>query len=245
MRNIRGGTARPYLRKSAPVKYDPADEAEAPKPAVKRPNRQTPIEDKLEPPRSISVRQNALLRSIVPGHVWKCGAFRWEPMAFGVESEKLNERVIDPRVQKQSLMAFRDDPSEPVIYGVAGNPDDTKAKLFAAYLVNTHVEALGSRANVVWHTLYGGFDNALMREYDPVDGKTDPTLLVLSNLTPNSTNVKLEKARDLLERFQNIPRIVICAGEDPMSFLTTRLYSEINALAYFSESLVKKKIEVI
>jgi hypothetical protein len=244
MNEIKGGAKRPYVRKvSQTPKYDPADEAQiAP---VKRTQTASKPVTTEGIPKAIGVKQNTLLRSIVPGHVWKCGAFRWDPMAFGVESEKLNDRIIEPKVQNQSLLSFIEDPAEAIVYGISGNPDDTKAKLFAAYLVNIHLEKLGHRANVVWHTLYGGFDNSLLREYDPIDGKADPTLLVISNLTPASTNVKLEKARDLLQRFVNIPRLVICAGEDPLSFLTTRLYSEVNALAYFSESLVKRKMEII
>jgi len=250
MNEVKGGAKRPYVRKSQVPKYDPADEAQiapvsVPPPKARRAPAKAAAPTDGQVPKTIAVRQNPLLRSIVPGHVWKCGAFRWDPIAFGVESEKLNDRIIESRVQDQSLLSFIEDPAEAVVYGISGNPDDTKAKLFAAFLVSIHLEKLGHKANVVWHTLYGGFDNSLLREYDPIDGKSDPTLIVLSNLTPASTNVKLEKARDLLQRFVNIPRLVICAGEDPLSFLTTRLYSEVNALAYFSENLVKRKIEII
>ena len=246
MNEIKGGTKRPYVRKSTPApKYDPADEAEISTVTVKKaPVRPSPQTTGTNLPTKIAVRSNPTLRAIVPGHVWKQGAFKWDPLPFGPESEKLNERIIEPKVQNSSLLAFLEDVREPVVYGVSGNPDDAKAKLFAAWLVNAHIEALGNAANVVWHTVYGGFDNPLLREYDPVDGKSDPTMLVLTNLTPASTNVKLEKARDLIERFCDIPRIIVSAGEDPLSFLTTRLYSPINALAYFSESLMRKRIEI-
>lgn len=242
MQEIKAGTKRPYTRRASAPKYDPADEAQVVV-AVKR----APRVEKQETggvPTRIVVRPTHTLKSIVPGHVWKQTAFKWDPVPFGPESERLNERVIEPRVQNQSLLSYLEDVREPIVYGVSGNPDDAKAKYFAAYLVAAHLEKLGSKANVVWHTLYGGFNNPLLTEYDPVDGKADPTLLVLSNLTPASTNVKLEKARDLLERFSDIPRIVVIAGEDPLSFLTTRLYSPINALAYFSESLLKKRMEI-
>jgi hypothetical protein len=252
-RGPRGG-----VRAARVPKYDPSEEATAEDiqqasakavktvraiPTARRAEVQQKISNEL--PKRIEVKPSVSLRSVVPGSVWKQGPFKWEPTTFACESEKLNERFIEPRTQNESLLRFMKEPDLPIIYGVTGNPDDAKAKLFAAYLVQLHQQRLGLRANVVWHVVYGGFDNPLLKEYDAIDGKAEPSMLVISNLTPNSPGLKLDKTRDLLERFENIPRIVCAAGEDPLSFLTTRLYSQINALAYFSESLVKKKVEII
>lgn len=231
MQEIKGGTKRPYTRRVP--KYDPAEEAKS----------EDPEDPKL--PNWIRVKSNVALRQIVPGNVWRQGAFKWDPQPFGVESERINDRVIEPRIQDQSLLNFMDDPTDPLIYGVCGNPDDAKAKLFAAHLVALHVAHLGTRANVVWHTLYGSFDNPMLREYDAVDGKASPTMVVISNVTASSTGVKLEKCRDLIERFSEIPRIIVAAGEDPISFHSTRLYTAVNALAYFSDAMMKRRIEIL
>ncbi len=192
----------------------------------------------------IEVKQGPFVAS-VPGSVWRVSPFKWNPVEFVTESDRLNDKFVTARMQEQSLQRFIEDPEAPVIYGVGGNPDDGKAKLFAAFLVNLHVQRLKGKANVEWHTMYGGFDNPLMKTYDPWDGVTDPTMLVLTNLGTSATNLKLDKTRDLLERFANIPRVVVVAGEDPMSYLTTRLNVPINSLAYFCESLIKRKVEVI
>lgn len=205
--------------------------------------KEVPIEGK--PPSTITVSKTDNIKAVVPGSVWRQGPFKWDPTDFVTESEKLNDRIIDFRLQNVSLLNFKEDPSKPVIYGVAGNPDDSKAKLFAAYLIQLHQSELAGHHNVVWHTMYGGYDNTLMKEYKDVDSKSEPTMLVLSNLTPSSTNVKIEKTKDLIERFSNIPRIIVCAGEDPMSFLHTRLFVPVNAIAYFCEAIVKRRIEVI
>lgn len=183
--------------------------------------------------------------SRVPGSVWRVGSFKWSPVEFVTESERLNDKFVTSRMQENSLQRFIEDPEAPVIYGVGGNPDDGKAKLFAAFLVNLHVQHLKGKATVEWHTMFNGFDNPLMKIYDPMDGISDPTMLVLTNLGTSVTNLKLDKTRDLLERFSNIPRVVVVAGEDPMSYLTTRLNVPINSIAYFCESLVKRKVEVI
>ena len=244
---------KPYAARKATPKYDPSQEATledlqvaAKKAAPVKDRRVIPgKETKLEIPKLIAVKSSPQLREVVPGSVWKQGPFKWDPVTFACESEKLHEKFIEPSVQNDSLLRFMREPDIPMIYCVAGSPDDLKAKLFAAYLVHIHQQKLGLKANAVWHTVYGGFDNPLIREYDATDGKAEPTMLVLSNLTPNSTGVKLDKTRDLLERFQDIPRIVVCAGEDPLSFMTTRLFSSIHGLAYFSESLIKRRIEII
>lgn len=246
MQEIKGGAKPPFKRgtrtyqtKSTPVKYDPKDDVDA-SPTVK-PGTAAPVQAM---PKVIEVKQTPQLRSVIPGSVWKCGKFRWDPHAFGIESEKLNEKIIDSQVQDASLARFLEDPTMPAVYVVSGNPDDVQAKYFAAFLVQKYLEQK-PHAQILWHQVFGGFDNQILREYDPIDGKSDPGLLVISNLTPNSTGVKLEKVRDLLVRFSEIPRIIVAAGEDPLSFATTRLYTEVNAIAYFSTSLVRKRIEVI
>lgn len=189
----------------------------------------------------IDVKLSPLVRECVPGHVFRISSFRFDPMPFGVESQRLNERIIEPSVQRKSLEAYIEDPLRPSIYCVSGNPDDVKAKYFAAYLVQEHIRVC-PEPRVEWYPLYSGFNNPLV-ERDRNLGS--PSLIVLTNLTPASTPQKLEKARDVLERFPDVPRIVVCAGMDPLSFMATRLYSPVNFLAYFSEALVKTRIQII
>ena len=229
---------------SKPPAYRPEDEAVIEVPVKKV---QAAVEPSDGLPSRISVKQSEALRRCVPGHVWATPSFKWDPMPFGLESERLQqEKIIETRVQNDSLSLFMADPQTPLIYGVSGSPDDTKAKLFAAYLLSVHLTRVKD-ARIEWATLYGGFDNQTMRKYDKENGDEarDPTIIVLSNLSPNATSVKLDKARDLLERFQKIPRIVVSAGEDPVSFHATRLFMPLNALAYFSESLLKRRVEII
>lgn len=181
----------------------------------------------------------------VPGHVWRQAPFKWDPMTFAVESERLNERIVESSEQDQSLSMFLKDPKRALVYGVSGNPHDSKAKLFAAYLVSAHVKVRGTGANILWHTLYDGYNNDILREYEGIAAKSPPTMLVLTNVPASSTGARLGKIRDLLERFCDIPRVVVIAGEDPLSFFTTKLHYKLNALAYFSESLVKKRMEIL
>jgi hypothetical protein len=226
MKTIQGGTKR-----TKPGKREDG---------MKVGRRKDDVVDDTKLPTKIEVKALGQLKTVVPGHVWRTPPFKWRPVTFSTESEQLNNKFVEPSIQDRSLADFLDDPTTPMIYGVAGSPDDSKAKYFAAFLVAAHIKALGADANPVWATMYGGFDNPYIH-----DEKAKPTILVISNLTPNSTGIKLEKARDLLEHFADIPRIVVIAGMDPMSFLTTRLFSSIHGLAFFSEGLVKQKVEII
>jgi len=185
-----------------------------------------------------SVKDKKVLSGVVHGSVWRQGDFRWEPSAFVIESPRLDNKIVEASVQVESYERFVEAPNLPMVYMVCGNPDDSKAKYFAAHLASLHHKKFGHRADIHWEAIFGGFENALLKK------DVEPTMLILSNLAENSTSVKIEKARDLIERFPNIPRIVVCCGEDPMSFASTKLYTPAHGIAYFSSSLVKAVQEI-
>lgn len=164
-------------------------------------------------------------------------ALKWDPQAFVVESARLDGKVIEASVQRNSLLTFAANPKRAMTYIVAGNPDDKDARYFAAYLAQLHLSALGLEANIKWETMVGAFDNPAMRE--------EPSLLIITNLTPRSSNLKYEKTRDLIERHARIPKIIVVAGEDPISFAATRLHAPVHAIAYFGSAVSKTFNEVI
>lgn len=182
----------------------------------------------------IEVRKHGPATNVVPASVLIRKPFVFEPQDFALESEQLKEKIISEQVQMRSLSRFLKDPSAAVIYGVGGT-DELTAKYFAAYLVQEHIKAMGAKANVRWITLYGDYANPHIR-----DDIAAPSMLVITNLCPNSTNVKLEKARDIIEFYPDVPRVIVVAGQDPMTFLVTRLFLPINAMAHFPLSLFKQ-----
>lgn len=162
---------------------------------------------------------------------------KWDPISFALESTRLENKLIDSSVQIKSLEAFRENPKRAMTYIVSGNPDDKEARYFAGYLAQLHSEGLGINADVRWETIVGNFENPGLRE--------EPTMLVITNLTPRSSNLKYEKTRDLIERHSSIPKVIVVAGEDPLSFAATRLYTPCHALAYFGAKISKTLNEVI
>lgn len=173
----------------------------------------------------IEVPKSSRARNVVPGHVFRQAPFKWNIPAFAVEYEKFEGKLVTEKPQADSLETFTKDPAFGGIYSIGGTPDDVQAKYFAAYLTHLHMQKFPN-ANVVWQPMYGGFSNKLLDH--PI---SSITLLVLYNLTPTSTAVKIEKTRDLLEHYSNTTRIVINAGTDPVTFMCGRLFMPIHGLA--------------
>ncbi len=99
------------------------------------------------------VHKNTL--PFIPGHIWKQRPFKFKPQTFAPESERLKKiPMVSPKVQYDSLSMFRKDPDLPMIYYVAGMPDDAQAKYFAAYLTELHCSFKRFQANVVWEPLF-------------------------------------------------------------------------------------------
>ncbi len=190
-------------------------------------------EDKL--PVRIDVVQKGTLYSTVPKSVFRQNSFKWSPETFviggGTEGE-LNQKFIEPSVQDSSLVEFLSKPSTPLIYCVAGNPDPLKANLFAAFLMQAHIQKYKD-ANPWW-----------LHNDDVPQSNNTPPMWVVSSFTPRTTNHRLEKIRDLIERYPDVPRVIVVAGMDPMTFMMTRLYLPVNAIAYFCESIVRQKVEI-
>ncbi len=138
----------------------------------------------------------------------------------------------------------------PVI-GISSFPTDLRAKLLACCIMNKVIDKFVTNKGHItqyglplWHKVYGGFKDDLRD-----DGvNTKPSLLILTNVLVNSTNMKIEKLRDILEKYDDIPRIVVisgnrsieadiskypvgsipCAGVDPITFFATKLQYPLN-----------------
>jgi len=114
--------------------------------------------------------------------------------------------------------------NNPYVMCVSELNNDMRAKLLVAYLIAKLLTQLPN-ASPRWHTVLGGFRDPLRDAEAP---RSDIDLLVLSNVPVNSSNTKLEKVRDLLEMYSDIPRIVVTTGVDPYTLFATQLYHALN-----------------
>jgi hypothetical protein len=177
----------------------------------------------------------------IPGSLWKNPPFKFDPHPFALQSPRLQEKIYDPSVQTDSYQRFLDSPFEPIVYGVASAPDEIKAKLFAAHLVYKFIKATTPLNSILWVTSSLSVSNGNIKT--AFDKR--PSLLVITGLTPNNTNYKLDLVHELVEHHSNIPRILVIAGEDPITFIYERLHLPVNSVFFSSAAVVKRKVEVI
>jgi hypothetical protein len=156
-----------------------------------------------------------------------------------LEHPRLARKEIDSFIQLKSLATFIENPDYPGVYGVGSDPNDQIAAYFAAYLAATYL-AKFPRANVLWHPLLG-YKNKLLE-----DGSNDKIdLLIITNVTGQSSQHRNEMLRDLLVRYSDIPRIVVMGGEDPVTFFATKLHFKLTHLFFASGALIKRQHEIV
>lgn len=81
----------------------------------------------------------------------------------------------------------------------------------------------------LWHTIYGGIGEDKLR--DRVKD-TEINFLVLSNVPDNATPYKLEKLRDILSRYNHIPKVVVTSAACPIEFMSDTIRMPANFAIY-------------
>lgn len=118
------------------------------------------------------------------------------------------------------------------VYMVNSFPSDMRAKLFAAqvmYVACKQFKDASQRAQrftngPLWVRLLGIND---YKQFDAIK-EARPNMLILSNINDESTPLKVERLRDLLDEFNNIPKLVVTAGSDPLTFMMRRVFYPVN-----------------
>ena len=147
-------------------------------------------------------------------------------------------KSIPPKRQASNLHKLLDKPlrSNPVI-AISSYPTDLRAKLVASQIMNSAVSfhqntsrrKFAHKELPLWHRVFGGYKDILR---DHTGTKRNLSMLVITNVNNESTQMKIEKVRDLLEMYENIPRIVVMGGVNPMTFFAERLYYPLKYAIY-------------
>lgn len=156
-----------------------------------------------------------------------------------VEDALVKYQVDIPRVQQKNVgtgkqfkileKVFENPLRGHYVLGISSFPSDQWAKYLAIELMHRafkqwqHKHRPGVQPPM-WHRVFGGLGDPLR---DSPNEKL--SMLIISNINEVSTPHKIEKVRDLLERYNEIPRIVVMSGEDPLTFFGNRLHYQINA----------------
>lgn len=111
------------------------------------------------------------------------------------------------------------------IIGIGSMPSDTRAKFLAMSIMSEAISQQASGAQKgksmpFWHPVTGGYYDSLR---DEKGERPNYSMLVITSVGLDSTGVKIEKVRDLLEIYHNIPRIVVVNGCDPVTFFADKI----------------------
>lgn len=150
---------------------------------------------------------------------------------YDTDIPKMMPKIVSAVKQFRNLEKIAENPiSSNYVLAISSFPSDARAKQLAIYLMNKGIDMWYKRHKPgrglpLWHKVYGGYADTLRDK----SVEEIPSMLIISNLNSDSTGIKIEKARDLLEKYDGIPRIIVLGGnQDPISFFATRLFYPIN-----------------
>jgi hypothetical protein len=165
--------------------------------------------------------------------------YRLKPTTFTSQIEGLKPKLFSQAQQLLSLDQFFDNPFVAQNICLVSAPNDGQAKLLAAYMMQYALcNTPSGKALPLWHDLTGGFDNPVLKN------SVSCSLLVLNNVGADSTAPKIEKLRDLLETYSDVPRVVVATGTDPFAFFTKHLYLSVHTVVYLTTDLVRKSVDL-
>lgn len=132
------------------------------------------------------------------------------------------------------------------LYAISSYPTDDRAKLFASNIMcqavlqfrSMNMKQRAGKAKPYWHHLYNGYRDKLLD--GEINGK--PSFIVISNINENSSQQKFEKLRDIMERYSDVPILVVMGSTvDPFTLVTTKTYKSPDKAFFMTENEVVVK----
>lgn len=172
----------------------------------------------------------------VPGSLFATRPFKFSPVPFAIGNEYLKQKILQPEIQEAALAGFLEAPQKPCTYGIGSDPDPEKAKYFAAFLLEHYLKN-SPNSLARWYGLH--------ERTDLIKNDAPCSLLVITGCNPKMTQYRLEKCRDLIDHYENIPKLVVIGGEDPVTFFASRLHQRMTHLFYTPSNAVNRTVEVV
>lgn len=193
-------------------------------------------------------RRSLLLSRGLPGADFIPSGTKFDLVDFLISMEPelpgVKNRPVSTKRQASNLRTILRDPlKHPYSIGLSSYPSDARAKYVAQMIMSAAVDSYnrnrkkhGTRSLPHWHRVYGGYKDALRDRQTPLD----PCMLIISNIHDESSSMKIEKVRDLLEMYSHIPRIVITGGRPVIDLFAYRLSYPMQAGIYIGpQNLIK------
>lgn len=154
---------------------------------------------------------------------------KWLPEDYSIPKTSVRRQI-------SSLYKMLNNPmyGSPIVC-IGSMVTDERAKFLAMTFMDIAIQQMKDGAQKgkrmpKWHKLLGNYQDELR------DSKERPNyaMLVLTNVAPDSTPVKLEKLRDILEMYDSVPRIVVVNGSDPVSFFAEKIRMPLERAFYLN-----------
>lgn len=157
--------------------------------------------------------------------------------SFKPKVENVKAKTIGVEMQHDWLEEIFTDPLKARTICISGFPSDIRAKCIAAKIFEVAIERYKvtsqkdkrGRSLPRWHRVLGNYHDSIR---DAQSNRINPSMLIISNVNMDSTAIKLEKVRDLIDSFPDIPRIVVTGGCTPIDFFQHKLYYPLDASIY-------------
>lgn len=153
--------------------------------------------------------------------------------AFKPHVNDVKTRVVGEQKQISDMYKLLDNPlKRKGVHVINSFPTDLRAKMLAAnmmYYATEDYRSMGTKERrgksaPQWIKLVGGFSQDIQKMR-----AENPCILIISNVSDQSTQHKLERLRDILDVFDDIPRIVVTGGIDPLTFMMRHIYYPVSS----------------
>lgn len=155
-----------------------------------------------------------------------------------------SSKVVDSRKQEKIFKHTLKYPIEKnYIYCISSTLNAKKAQQSAFEIFKNATEESITGKLPYWHYIMGGYFDKIRDERKATPSIGHPSLIVFDGLYENCSNQKIEKLRDLLYMYSDIPRIIItCGNLNPLEFCYNILLHNVNRVLYLgNEKPVKLK----
>lgn len=151
-----------------------------------------------------------------------------------------SKKIISKIKQAQDFKDLWANPyAAPFSLCISSAPSEVMAQMVAMRLFlraiamtrKRHLEGLPK-----WHSVLGGWSDDALRD-GPMDYNIN--FLVLGNVEENSTPTKIEKLRDIVTRYSNVPKVIVTANGSPVDFMHDILKMPVHYAIYLGP--IKKK----
>lgn len=148
-------------------------------------------------------------------------------------------KQVAEKIQLDHLKKYGGVYGQPYTFCVSSPGHDGYAKFIGCWWFLKWIEQQQktSLARPVWHQIDGGYYDRLR------DTKVNCSGLIITGVVKGSSSIKVEKLRDVLEKYQNVPKVVLTSDESPLEFFERVRISLTSGIMLSTKA--RRKVETI